>query len=73
MDTPVKRYSSGMYVRLAFAVAAHRSAERSRRSLEPETCPEPAEGSAGGREPALSLALSEVEGEAKGAGGGESS
>src|ERR1019366_638660 len=26
-DTPVKRYSSGMYVRLAFAVAAH---------LEPE-------------------------------------
>jgi lipopolysaccharide transport system ATP-binding protein len=22
MDTPVKRYSSGMYVRLAFAVAA---------------------------------------------------
>jgi len=32
----VKRYSSGMYVRLAFAVAAHRSAELSRRSLEPE-------------------------------------
>jgi len=27
MDTPVKRYSSGIYVRLAFAVAAH---------LEPE-------------------------------------
>jgi lipopolysaccharide transport system ATP-binding protein len=27
MDTPVKRYSSGMYVRLAFAIAAH---------LEPE-------------------------------------
>ena len=27
MDTPVKRYSSGMVVRLAFAVAAHRSAE----------------------------------------------
>jgi len=25
-----------MYVRLGFAVAAHRSAERSRRSLEPE-------------------------------------
>ncbi len=23
MDTPVKRYSSGMYVRPAFAVAAH--------------------------------------------------
>jgi len=36
MDTPVKRYSSGLYVRLAFAVAAHRSAEHSRRSLEPE-------------------------------------
>jgi len=29
LDTPVKRYSSGMYVRLAFAVAAH---------LEPEPC-----------------------------------
>ncbi len=27
LDTPVKRYSRGMYVRLAFAVAAH---------LEPE-------------------------------------
>ena len=24
IDTPVKRYSGGMYVRLAFAVAAHR-------------------------------------------------
>ena len=23
LDTPIKRYSSGMYVRLAFAVAAH--------------------------------------------------
>ena len=29
IDTPVKRYSSGMYVRLAFAVAAH---------LEPTSC-----------------------------------
>jgi lipopolysaccharide transport system ATP-binding protein len=27
LDTPVKRYSSGMYVRLAFAVAAHLSLE----------------------------------------------
>ena len=27
LDTPVKRYSSGMYVRLAFAVAAHLRAE----------------------------------------------
>lgn len=27
IDTPVKRYSSGMYVRLAFAVAAHVNAE----------------------------------------------
>jgi lipopolysaccharide transport system ATP-binding protein len=27
LDTPVKRYSSGMYVRLAFAVAAHLSQE----------------------------------------------
>jgi lipopolysaccharide transport system ATP-binding protein len=27
LDTPVKRYSSGMYVRLAFAVAAHLQAE----------------------------------------------
>src|SRR5438045_8750989 len=27
LDTPVKRYSSGMYVRLAFSIAAH---------LEPE-------------------------------------
>jgi lipopolysaccharide transport system ATP-binding protein len=27
IDTPVKRYSSGMYVRLAFAVAAHVKAE----------------------------------------------
>src|SRR6201985_391608 len=28
LDTPVKRYSSGMYVRLAFAVAAHLESER---------------------------------------------
>jgi lipopolysaccharide transport system ATP-binding protein len=27
LDTPVKRYSSGMYVRLAFAVAAHMDAD----------------------------------------------
>jgi lipopolysaccharide transport system ATP-binding protein len=27
LDTPVKRYSSGMYVRLAFSVAAHLSAD----------------------------------------------
>ncbi len=27
IDTPVKRYSSGMYVRLAFAVAAHLNPE----------------------------------------------
>jgi lipopolysaccharide transport system ATP-binding protein len=27
IDTPVKRYSSGMYIRLAFAVAAHLSAD----------------------------------------------
>ena len=27
LDTPVKRYSSGMYVRLAFAIAAHLSSE----------------------------------------------
>ncbi len=28
LDTPVKRYSSGMYVRLAFSVAAHLNPER---------------------------------------------
>ena len=27
MDTPVKHYSSGMYVRLAFAMAAHMDPE----------------------------------------------
>lgn len=27
IDTPVKRYSSGIYVRLAFAVAAHQEPE----------------------------------------------
>ena len=27
IDTPVKRYSSGMYVKLAFAVAAHLDSE----------------------------------------------
>jgi len=27
IDTPMKRYSSGMYVRLAFAVAAHLESE----------------------------------------------
>ena len=27
LDTPVKRYSSGMYMRLAFAVAAHMEPE----------------------------------------------
>ena len=35
LDTPVKHYSSGMYVRLAFAVAAHRSVTLTA-SLEPE-------------------------------------
>ena len=35
LDTPVKHYSSGMYVRLAFAVAAHPSTSSGRR-LEPE-------------------------------------
>ena len=39
LDTPVKRYSSGMYVRLAFAVAAH---------LEPEILIVD-EGAGGGR------------------------
>ena len=44
LDTPVKHYPSawlrassiGMYVRLAFAVAAHRSAELTARGLEPD-------------------------------------
>jgi lipopolysaccharide transport system ATP-binding protein len=35
IDTPVKHYSSGMYVRLAFTVAAHPSTGSGRR-LEPE-------------------------------------
>ena len=35
LDTPVKHYSTGMYVRLAFAVAAHRSGVLTA-SLEPE-------------------------------------
>ena len=35
IDTPVKRYSSGMYVRLAFGVAAHCSTTFTA-SLEPE-------------------------------------
>jgi lipopolysaccharide transport system ATP-binding protein len=35
MDAPVKHYSSGMYVRLAFAVAAHPSTGSGRRP-EPE-------------------------------------
>ena len=47
LDTPVKRYSSGMYVRLAFAVAAHLAARdpgrrrgaRGRRRLVPEEVP----------------------------------
>ena len=39
LDTPVKRYSSGMYVRLAFAVAAH---------LEPED-PDRRRSTGGGR------------------------
>ncbi len=55
MDTPVKRYSSGMYVRLAFSVAAHLEpeimlvdevlavgdAEFQRRCLGPDGGPEP--------------------------------
>ncbi len=47
LDTPVKRYSSGMYVRLAFAVAAHleprdpdrRRGPRGRRRRVPEEMP----------------------------------
>ena len=45
IDTPVKRYSSGMYVRLAFAVAAHLSRTfcwwmRARPECGRRTCPE---------------------------------
>jgi hypothetical protein len=34
LDTPVKRYSSGMYVRLAFAVAAHLESARTGRTIQ---------------------------------------
>ena len=45
LDTPVKRYSSGMYVRLAFAVAAHLGAGNShrRRGAGGRRCELPAE------------------------------
>ncbi|MGA9349019.1 MAG: hypothetical protein WBW48_09470 [Anaerolineae bacterium] len=33
IDTPVKRYSSGMYVRLAFTVAAQRWVKHYRRDF----------------------------------------
>ncbi len=36
LDTPVKRYSSGMYVRLAFAVAAHLEPEQHARDAQVE-------------------------------------
>ncbi len=35
LDTPVKRYSTGMYMRLAFAVAAHLQTGHSRRRRGP--------------------------------------
>jgi lipopolysaccharide transport system ATP-binding protein len=34
LDTPVKRYSSGMYVRLAFALAAHLESARTGRTIQ---------------------------------------
>jgi ABC-type polysaccharide/polyol phosphate transport system ATPase subunit len=39
MDTPVKRYSSGMYVRLAFAVAAHLKPEILRAAIRVAEAP----------------------------------
>jgi len=34
LDTPVKRYSSGMYVRLAFALAAHLESAQTGRTIQ---------------------------------------
>ena len=48
LDTPVKRYSSGMYLRLAFAVAAH--IER-RRSCSSTRCSQSATPSSSGKLP----------------------
>jgi lipopolysaccharide transport system ATP-binding protein len=39
IDTPVKRYSSGMYVRLAFAVAAHLKPEILRAAIRVAEAP----------------------------------